>query len=301
MNYKFPHTIENWFGEKIIFKSVDPVTDRIDIESFCQPGVGPVMHTHFKQDECITVISGRIGYQVMGEEKKFAGPGETVLFERGVTHKFWAEGEVVLHCKGWVQPANTFIFFLSAVFAAQNKSRSHRPETFDGAYLLTRYASEYDLAEIPGFVKKLVLPLQVSVGKLLGKYQHFKVKVFDCNWFTIDEQFYESKKSPAGDNMIYRKEYGWNGSLRYRFMDDRPANEDYSVVAKGYFIVDAAINYTKKKWEAGLSVQNLLNSKWKETQFNTESRLKNEPAPVSEIHFTPGTPFFARASFTLLF
>ncbi|MBC7827161.1 MAG: TonB-dependent receptor [Chitinophagaceae bacterium] len=99
----------------------------------------------------------------------------------------------------------------------------------------------------------------------------------------------------------YRKESGWNGSLRYRFMDDRPANEDKSVIAEGYFVVDAAINYTKKRWEAGLAIQNLFDTKWKETQFDTESRLQNEPAPVSEIHFTPGTPFFARASFTLFF
>ncbi len=99
----------------------------------------------------------------------------------------------------------------------------------------------------------------------------------------------------------YRRQYGWNGSLRYRFMDARPANEDNSVVAKGYFVTDAAINYTKKRWEAGLAIQNLFDVKWKETQFDTESRLQNEPAPVSEIHFTPGTPFFARASFTVFF
>lgn len=101
--------------------------------------------------------------------------------------------------------------------------------------------------------------------------------------------------------LTYRKEIGWNGSLRYRFMDNRPANEDYSVVAKGYFVVDAAINYTTKKWEVGMSVQNLLNTKWKETQFDTESQLQTEPSPVSEIHFTPGTPFFARLSFTVYF
>ncbi|WP_438946187.1 TonB-dependent receptor [Sediminibacterium sp.] len=101
--------------------------------------------------------------------------------------------------------------------------------------------------------------------------------------------------------LTYRKGNGWNGSLRYRYMGDRPANEDYSVNAKGYFVVDAAVNYVKEKWEAGLSVQNLLNTRWKETQFDTESRLLNEPASVSEIHFTPGTPFFARLSFTVYF
>src|SRR5690606_18333437 len=40
--------------------------------------------------------------------------------------------------------------------------------------------------------------------------------------------------------ITYRKESGWNGSLRYRYMADRPANEDNSVKAKGYFVVDAA-------------------------------------------------------------
>ena len=99
----------------------------------------------------------------------------------------------------------------------------------------------------------------------------------------------------------YRKQYGFNGSLRYRLMGDRPANEDNSVVAKGYFVTDAAINYTKKKWEAGLAIQNLFDVQWKETQFDTESRLHNEPAPISEIHFTPGTPFFAKAIVTIFF
>jgi outer membrane cobalamin receptor len=99
--------------------------------------------------------------------------------------------------------------------------------------------------------------------------------------------------------ITYRKQYGWNGSLRYRFMGNRPANEDNSVVAKGYFIIDGAINYSKKKWEVGLAVQNVLNTKWKETQFDTESQLQTETTPVSEIHFTPGTPFFARLSLTI--
>lgn len=94
---------------------------------------------------------------------------------------------------------------------------------------------------------------------------------------------------------------GINTSLRYRYMGDRPANEDYSVVAKGYFVTDAFVNYSKKKYEIGLAIQNLFNVKWKETQFDTESRLQNEPAPISEIHFTPGTPFFAKLSFTYLF
>lgn len=174
MHYQLPHTIENCIGERLTFKSIDHSSNRLHVESFCKPGAGPIMHTHLQQDECITVISGTIGYTIAGEEEKFAGPGESILFERGVPHKFRAAGNEVLHCEGWVQPANTLVFFLSSVYATQNKTGSHKPEAFDGAYLMNRYASEYDMPEIPGFVKKLVFPVQVFIGKLLGKYDHFK-------------------------------------------------------------------------------------------------------------------------------
>ena len=92
-----------------------------------------------------------------------------------------------------------------------------------------------------------------------------------------------------------------SGSMRYRYMANRPANEDNSVVANGYFIADAQVNYTMKKFTWGLSIQNMLNTKWKETQFNTESRLQQQPESVTEIHFTPGTPFFAKLSWTYFF
>jgi hypothetical protein len=84
-------------------------------------------------------------------------------------------------------------------------------------------------------------------------------------------------------------------------MAKRPANEAYSIEAEPYFIVDAALNHSWKKWELGIAIQNLLNTKWKETQFETESRLKSETQSVSEIHFTPGTPFFARLSLSFIF
>lgn len=97
---------------------------------------------------------------------------------------------------------------------------------------------------------------------------------------------------------------GWgafSGSLRYRYLADRPANEDNSLVAQGYFVTDAQLNYTRSRYQLGLSVQNLLDTRWKETQFATVSRLRGETASVEEMHFTPGSPFFARLSATLFF
>ena len=87
---------------------------------------------------------------------------------------------------------------------------------------------------------------------------------------------------------------GFSGSLRTRFLGDRPANEDNSVVAKGYCITDFSVNYQIKKVSIGINIDNIFNTKWKETQFLTESRLANETDPVEEIHFTAGTPFNAR-------
>jgi outer membrane cobalamin receptor len=92
-----------------------------------------------------------------------------------------------------------------------------------------------------------------------------------------------------------------SGSIRYRFMDTRPANEDYSVAATGYFLLDAVVNYKVKKTVFSLSVENVFNQQWKEAQFNTESRLFNETEAVSEIHYTPGSPFFIKAGVQLSF
>jgi TonB dependent receptor/CarboxypepD_reg-like domain/TonB-dependent Receptor Plug Domain len=123
-----------------------------------------------------------------------------------------------------------------------------------------------------------------------------------------------SKEGPEGQNYIplaptfssiaglsFRKTSGWNGSLRYRYLSNRPANEDYSLAAKGYFLVDALVNYTQPKFEIGLSAENIFNRQWKEAQFATTSRLKSEAAPVTEINFTPGSPFFLKARVSYFF
>lgn len=109
-----------------------------------------------------------------------------------------------------------------------------------------------------------------------------------AKWSSIGGITLESKK-------------GFNGSLRYRYLGDRSANEDHSLIAKGYLVFDALLNYTKDKWEIGFSVQNLLNTDWKEAQFETDSRLQNESEPVTEIHFTPGTPLFLKSHLTIYF
>ncbi len=103
--------------------------------------------------------------------------------------------------------------------------------------------------------------------------------------------------------LFYRNKEGINGGLSYRYIKNRPANEDNSIVAKGYFLLDASINYTKPKYEIGFAIENLLNAEWNEAQFATETRLQNEPmgSSVNELHYTPGVPFFIKAKLAVFF
>ncbi len=91
-------------------------------------------------------------------------------------------------------------------------------------------------------------------------------------------------------------ESGLYGGINVRHMKDRPANEDNSIVAEGFTIVDLNAGYRWKSVNFGVQIQNLFNTEWNEAQFATESRLENETESVEEIHFTPGTPFFLKAS-----
>lgn len=176
MQYTYPHTIVNTLGEKLSFLHVEqePDGDKLIVENLVAPGIGPSMHTHFKQDESLTVVKGTMGYQILGQEARYAQTGESVVFERGTPHRFWNAGDNVLQCTGWIKPANSIVFFLSTLYDAMNKTGANRPELFDGAYLMWRYKSEYDLPEMPGFVKKVVMPVVYFIGQLAGKYKKFE-------------------------------------------------------------------------------------------------------------------------------
>jgi outer membrane receptor protein involved in Fe transport len=84
-------------------------------------------------------------------------------------------------------------------------------------------------------------------------------------------------------------------------MGDRPANESNDVIATGYTVFDLQLSYRRNNLTISTQINNLFNTRWKETQFNTLSRLQNEVWGVEEIHFTPGSPFYLRMSVSLNF
>ncbi len=96
----------------------------------------------------------------------------------------------------------------------------------------------------------------------------------------------------SSGGFTFNRTKGWNANLRYRYVQQRPANPEGTVTALGYFILDGGVSYLLPRWAFNLRIENLLDADWNEAQFDTESRLQNELLPVSELHFTPGMPFF---------
>jgi len=175
MKFTYPHTIDNGFGEEITFVQFidDEAGGMVEIENRVHPGAGPPMHVHFLQDESLTVVQGKIGGQIAGQEPIFCGPGETVTFKRGEVHRFWNAGEDMLICRGWAKPAYNLEYFLTEIYRSVKANGGKGPTAFDGAYLLTKYKTEFDLKEIPTFVKKVIFPITLLLGKLQGKHRKF--------------------------------------------------------------------------------------------------------------------------------
>lgn len=144
----------------------------VAVEGKTPPKGGPPEHVHLRQDEFLRVISGTMGIKEPGKPERFITAGETVLWEAGVTHKFWNGGEDTLHYDGWVSPVDSFVFLLSEIHKAVYAG-NYKPSMFDIAFLMRKYRSEFRMTEIPGFVQATYFPFMVSLGKLLGKYEKY--------------------------------------------------------------------------------------------------------------------------------
>jgi len=105
--------------------------------------------------------------------------------------------------------------------------------------------------------------------------------------------------STAG--LDFRLKNGLNGGISYRYLHNRAANSDYTLTARGYFITDLSLNYTQKRYEIGIAIENLFNRQWDESQFEYTSQLKGETAPVDQVSYTPGVPFFVNLKLAIFF
>lgn len=99
----------------------------------------------------------------------------------------------------------------------------------------------------------------------------------------------------------FKLKNGINGGLSYRYLHSRPGNNTGTLTADGYYVTDLKINYTQKRYEVGLTIENLFNTKWNEFEAEEVSQLRGETAPIDQMSFTPGTPFAAKVRVAVFF
>ena len=72
-----------------------------------------------------------------------------------------------------MNPAGNFIWFITRLHASMAENGGGRPGLFDAAFLITHFRSEYDMMEIPAVVKRVMFPVVVALGHVLGKYRKY--------------------------------------------------------------------------------------------------------------------------------
>jgi outer membrane receptor protein involved in Fe transport len=92
------------------------------------------------------------------------------------------------------------------------------------------------------------------------------------------------------------------GSLRIRHFGPRALVEDNSVKSKSTSIVNGEAGYKfSDRIRVRLEAFNLLDSKVSDIDYFFESRLRDEPAPVEDIHFHAAIPRSARLALQVSF
>jgi quercetin dioxygenase-like cupin family protein len=131
---------------------------------------GPPVHVHFHQREEGSVNAGSLGARI-GNEKIVVQAGGTAVFPAGVVHTWWNAGEDLLEFSGRAIPAVDLDRYLQAVFAVVNASASGRPSIFYLAHVLWRHRQTQALMAPPPAIQRIVFPLVLLVGRVLGKYR----------------------------------------------------------------------------------------------------------------------------------
>lgn len=157
----------------IITKSAAETNGQItEFEGMEEPGIGPPMHVHFKQEEKVKVVKGRMRIKTLAKEFSLT-EGQEYTFAAGEAHRFWNEGDQTMHYTGHVKPSNNYEYFIKHIYQSSNEANDDKPSPFDAAFLLTKYKSEMDMLVIPKPVKQIVFPILLLIGKLTGKFKKF--------------------------------------------------------------------------------------------------------------------------------
>jgi quercetin dioxygenase-like cupin family protein len=143
----------------------------LELDGTLPPGAdGPPPHIHFHEDESGLVKAGTLAARVGGQTIRIP-TGGTVKLPKGIVHNWWNGGEDLLRFAGQVTPAVDLDRYLQGIFAVINAGPPGRPPIFYIAHVLWRHRETQAMAVPPRPIQKILFPLIVFLGNLLGKYK----------------------------------------------------------------------------------------------------------------------------------
>jgi len=146
-------------GETLTFQKTAAMTggELLEFRLELEPGsTVPMKHLHTKQDEIFEVITGLVNVEI-GKTKYVIKPGEKVLMNKGVPHRWWNDQGVTSALTVSFQPAcNTEDFFVEMFrLASAGKTKPNGAPTFlQAARMCGRYNIYHPV--IPVFLQKFV-------------------------------------------------------------------------------------------------------------------------------------------------
>jgi hypothetical protein len=115
------------------------------------------------------VVSGVLTASVDGRVVTVRA-GESALLPADVPHTWWNADAAPLVVKGRAIPAGNLDQFLPAIWAVTNASPKNRPSLFHMAHLLRRNRHAYRVLVMPLWIQRLMFPVVIAVGHLVGAY-----------------------------------------------------------------------------------------------------------------------------------
>jgi quercetin dioxygenase-like cupin family protein len=170
---KFLQIENRWTGEILRLRRVRDAAGQtiLTIDGSLPPGKnGPPLHVHFHQREEGMVKAGTLGARV-GNKTITVPAGGAAVFPAGVAHRWWNAGDSLLEASGRVIPAGDLDRYLQALFAVINAGPSGKPSIFYLAHVLWRHWHTQAPMAPPRIVQRIVFPVIVLVGHILGKYR----------------------------------------------------------------------------------------------------------------------------------
>jgi quercetin dioxygenase-like cupin family protein len=144
---------------------------RLVADLYVRPGGAVVTeHVHPSIEEWFTVVSGRVGFRLDGQES-IAEPGERLYVAPGVAHDWWNAGEEEAHVVVDIQPGARFEEGVVNMFGLARDGKTNdkgMPNLLQLAVFAREFEDVMYLSRPPRIVQKLLFGALAPVARLLG-------------------------------------------------------------------------------------------------------------------------------------